>query len=84
MPRGGGSRIYPAGDHASHTPNDGGKGAGMPNQNAAGDTGAANTTPNDGGALRTQVVDSAYCRMRLGSKVIHVSSLYYGRDMESL
>lgn len=53
MPRGGGSRIYPAGDHASHTPNDGGKGAGMPNQNAAGDTGAANTTPNDGGVLRT-------------------------------
>lgn len=53
MPRGGGSRIYPAGDHASHTPNDGGKGAGMPNQNAAGDTGAANTTLNDGGVLRT-------------------------------
>lgn len=43
----------PSGDHASHTPNDGGKGAGMPNQNAAGDTGAANTTPNDGGVLRT-------------------------------
>ena len=87
MPRGGGSRICPARDHASHTPNDGGKGAGMPNQNVAGDTGVANTTPNDGGVLRTWVVDSAYCRMRLGSKVIkviHVSSLYYGRDMESL
>ena len=45
--------CHAAGDHASHTPNDGRKGAGMPNQNAAGDTGAANTTPNDGGVLRT-------------------------------